>query len=494
MNTCLKTILLITLTLLAHLTSAQQPTQTTADTTRPAGVIATTAPVVVNEAIRQVPTPKPAAEKNELKYNLNESGSHFFKATFLNQAWLQFNQNNPGSTVVGVPKDNTFSIGLRRTRIQLFGQISDHIFVYFQFGMNNFNYLNGGFNQTASSNRKIQAFFHDAVSEYLVWKNKDYLKIGAGLTVVNGLSRFSSPSVSSIMSLDVPVFAQATVDQTDEFSRKLSVYARGQVGHLDYRLALSDPFPIQTNGAVLPAYGPNSIFALKGHNKQFQGLFMWQFFDKETNQTPGYNTGTYLGAKKIVNLEAGFISQKNAMVHLAAPGDTVYENMDLWSVGSFLDMPLNKSTGTAINAYLGYFHMDYGNNYLRFNGALNPASDIAAVQRPGALGGTQGNSFPMFGTGSVVYGQVGYLMKRDLLGPGNGTLMPYVQAQLANYQRVSTTLGVYTIGVNYLIKGHNGKLTLDYQNRPYYEPSSATSSLTAGGRRSQLILQYQIFI
>ena len=28
---------------------------------------------------------KPAPDKNELKYNLNASGTHFFKATFLNQ-------------------------------------------------------------------------------------------------------------------------------------------------------------------------------------------------------------------------------------------------------------------------------------------------------------------------------------------------------------------------------------------------------------------------
>jgi len=61
--------------------------------------------------------------------------------------------------------------------------------------------------------------------------------------------------------MDVPVFAQATVDQTDEFSRKLSVYARGQVGRLDYRLVLTDPFPVNTNGTVngLPLpFAPNS--------------------------------------------------------------------------------------------------------------------------------------------------------------------------------------------------------------------------------------------
>ncbi|WP_420148085.1 hypothetical protein [Spirosoma sp.] len=442
----------------------------------------------VSEPIPLKPTPEQNTEKNELKYNLNQSGSHFFKVTFLNQTWLRFNQSNPGTTVISEPKDNTFDIGLRRTRMQLFGQISDHVFLYFQFGMNNFNYLNGGFSPSASSNRKIHAFFHDAVGEYLVWKNKDYLKIGGGLTIVNGLSRFSAPGVSNIMSMDVPVFAQATVDQTDQFSRKLTLYARGQVGHLDYRVALSDPFPVQTSGSALSTYGQNSIFSLKGHHKQFQGFFMWQFFDKEAHQTPGYNTGTYLGSKKIFNLEAGFITQKNATVRVASAGDTTYHNMNLWSVASFLDIPLNKAKGTAVNAYLGYFHTDYGTNYLRFNGIMNPASGVAS----GYPSGTQGNAVPMFGTGSVIYGQLGYLLKRDLFGSGNGTLMPYVQAQVASYQRITQTLGIYNLGLNYLIKGHNGKLTLDYQNRPIYE--AAGNQYAPSGRRGQLTLQYQVFI
>ena len=463
---------------------AQQPTIS------PTPAIIKTEPVLVSETVTNTVPTKPQAEKNELRYNLNESGSHFFKVTFLNQAWLRFNQSNPGTTVISEPKNNTFDIGLRRTRMQMFGQLSDHVFLYFQFGLNNFNYLNGGFSPTASSNRKIQAFFHDALGEYLVWKNKDYLKIGGGLTIVNGLSRFSAPSVATIMSMDVPVFAQATVDQTDEFSRKLSLYARGQVGHLDYRISLTDPFPIQTSGAALPMYGPNAIFALKGHHKQYQGLFMWQFFDKEAHQTPGYNTGTYLGTKKIFNLEAGFITQKNAMVSVPVAGDTTYQNMNLWSVASFLDIPVNKEKGTAVNAYLGYFHTDYGSNYLRFNGIMNPASGLSS----GYISGTQGNAFPMFGTGSVIYGQAGYLMKRDLFGAGNGTLMPYVQAQIADYQRLTQKMGVYNIGFNYLIKGYNGKLTLDYQNRPYYETVPGLSQLSAGGRRGQLTLQYQVFI
>ncbi len=312
-----------------------------------------------------------APDKPDLTYKLNESGSHYVKVTFLNQAWARFNQSNPGTTVIQEPKDNTFDIGLRRTRIQLYGQLNDRTFLYLQFGMNNFNFLNGlnsNYNFTATgntdnayTNRKLQAFFHDAVVEYHAFNRKDWLKLGGGLTVVNGLSRFSQPGVSSIISLDVPVFAQATVDQTDEFSRKLSIYARGQVGHFDYRVAISDPFPIQTNGAVPPALGANSSFALKGHHKQFQGFFAYQFFDKESHITPGYMTGTYLGKKKVLSLEGGFITQKNATWRKEGAGaDTLYSDMNLWSVAAFLDMPLNRAKGTAINAYLGYFNTDYG--------------------------------------------------------------------------------------------------------------------------------------
>ncbi len=453
---------------------------------------------ITGQAVKK-PAPPPVADKNLLQYNLNESGSHFLRVTFLNQAWFRFNQSNPGSTVVGVPKDNTFDIGLRRTRIQLFGQVSDHVFVYLHYGMNNFNFQNA-YAATASaySNRKVAAFFHDAVVEYVAVKTKDYLKLGGGLTIVNGLSRFSQPSVSTIMSLDVPVFAQATVDQTDQFSRKLSLYARGQIGHFDYRVAVTDPFPIQTNGAAAPALSQYSGFATKGHNKQFQGFFMYQFFDQESNQTPGYMTGTYLGKKKIWSLEGGFITQNAATWHQGnTPTDTVYTPMTLWSVASFLDMPVNRTKGAAISAYLGYFHTDYGSNYLRYNGIMNPATGISAVATLPGVSGNQGNAFPMFGTGSVVYAQLGYLLPQDMFGAGKGTLLPYVQAQVANYQRLTKTMGVYNIGVNYLIKGHNSKITLDYQNRPYYINSGNSvlaPQLAPDGRRGQILLQYQVFI
>jgi hypothetical protein len=430
-------------------------------------------------------TPAPA-ERENLRFDLNSDGSRFFQATFLNQTWLRFNESNPGTTVLAKSAPNTFDIGLRRTRIQLFGQVSRRTFIYFQFGQNNFNYLSA-----TAGNRKIAAFFHDAVCEYKVGK-KDELKIGAGLTIANGLSRFSQPGVANIMTLDVPVFAQATVDQIDEFSRKLSVYARGQVGHLDYRLVLSDPFPVQTNGVTQPAIATHANFAQQGHHKQVQGLLQWQFFNKDAHTTP-YATGTYLGKKKMLNVGVGAIYQPDATWRINASNDTLYDNMLLLAGDVYLDMPVNKEKGTAISAYAGYYNLDYGLDYLRFNGIMNPANGTTQANAVTGTGPAYGNSFPMFGTGSTVYTQAGYKLKQDLLGAGHGTLMPYAAWTHSNYDRLADPVDIFNVGVNWLISGHNSKVSLDWQRRPTFGVAT-DGSIQREAHKSQVTLQYQVFI
>lgn len=432
--------------------------------------------------------------KTDIRYNLNNSGSHYVKATFINQTWLRLNDNNPGTTVLTDPASNTFDIGLRRTRMQLFGQLTDQIFFYTQFGMNNFNKISAfpAYNTAGTpSNRKVAAFFHDALGEYEIQrKGNSFIRFGGGLTIVNGFSRFSQPSIGSIMTMDVPVFAQATVDQTDQFSRKLTMYSRGQIGKLNYRVAVADPFPVETSGSVPAALGTNAVFAQKGHKKQFEGLLIYNFFDTEDNTTPGYMTGTYLGKRKVLNLEAGIISQKNATWRKEG-ADTLYGNMNLWSVAVYADMPVNIDKGTAMSGYVGYFNTDYGKGYMRYNGIMNPAT--GTTKPISGVSGTHGNAYPMFGTGSVVYAQAGYKFKDELLG-NQGTLMPFASWQHANYDRLTDAMNLYNVGVNWLIKGHSGKLTLNYENRPVYKASTVVNEIAKDGRRGAWILQYQISI
>lgn len=439
---------------------------------------------------------RPAAQvSQDLRFKLNESGSNYFRFIFLNQTWLRLNDSNPGTTVFGNAAGHTFDIGLRRTRIQMYGQVTDRVFLYTQFGMNNFNKTNGfpAYNQNgAPSNRKIATFFHDALGEYELWRKDDrFIRFGGGLTVVSGLSRFTQPSVGTIMTMDVPVFAQATVDQIDQFDRKLAVYSRGQVGRVNYRVGVADPFPVETNGAAPSAIGENSVFAARRQSKSYQGMLIYNFWDTEDNTVPGYMTGTYLGKRKVLNLEAGLISQKNATWRRSG-ADTLYNDMLLWSVASYLDMPFGKERGTALSAYLGYFGTDYGKGYLRYNGIMNPAT---GTDKPlSGVSGTHGNAYPMFGTGNVLYGQAGVKLREDLLG-SQGTLMPYASLQHAGYDRVKGGVNVWNIGVNWLIKGHNGKMTVNYENRPVYVNDAANlNMLSRSGHKGAVVMQYQISI
>lgn len=415
---------------------------------------------------------------NELKYNLSPDGKRYVKATFLNQLWVRWNQSNPGTTVLGRPEDNTFDIGLRRTRMQLYGQITDRVFFYTQFGMNNFNFLSQN-----AGNRKLQAFFHDALGEFSVFKHSNTLKLGGGLTIVNGLSRFSQPSIGTIMTTDVPVFLQATVDQTDEFARKLSLYARGQVGKVDYRAAISDPFPVQTNGQTPLAISTDATFAGYGHSKQYQGFVAYNFLDKEPHTTP-YMTGTYLGEKKVLNLEAGIMYQNDATWWMNG-ADTVYDDMLLWSAAVYADMPVMKNK-YAISAYVGYYGTDYGKNYIRNNGIMNPANGNAdATVFNGA-----GNAYPMFGTGNSIYAQLGIRMPERLLGD-LGTLMPYVSYRWSDYEKLNDPFNIYNAGVNWLINKHQAKISVNYEMRPVFK-RQPNGDINKTLQASSVWLQYQV--
>lgn len=246
-------------------------------------------------------------EIDELRLNLNEDGSHYLKFTVLGQLWFRYNESNPGTTVLKENGKQTFDIGIRRLRFQFFGQLSDHAFFYIHFGQDNFNRL---------ASRKLIPFIQDALGEYKVKKGNEALIFGGGLSIIGGLSRFNQPQLPNIVSMDVPIFPYSTFDLTDQAGRKLSMHARGQVGKLDYRIILSDLFPISTSGTTAPQLSPNgypitsnSNFTQKGTHLQYHALFIWNFFDKEPHTVP-FMPGTYYGKKKVLNLESGFITQK----------------------------------------------------------------------------------------------------------------------------------------------------------------------------------------
>ncbi len=418
----------------------------------------------------------------EMRWYVADS-SRWVLFNVLAQPWLRYNESNPGTTVAGELAESTVDVGIRRMRLVMTFQVTDRALLFVQYGMNNFNST-----VSVGANRKQQAFFHDAYAEYRITDQREAL-LGIGLSGVNGLSRFTLPAAASIMTMDVPVFLQATVDQTDELSRKLSVSARGQIGPIDYRIALSDPFLVTSSGSVPPPIAPEANFSQSRYRMQSQAYVIWQFLEHEPHTT--YNMpGTYLGTRSVFNIAGGIIHQPDAMWRLDG-ADTVYEDMTLACVESFLDVPLNTNL-MSLNAYLGVYLLDYGTKYLRYNGVMNPATgmDTTGIE-PEPLtdvGQTFGNSFPMFGTGTAAYAQLGIHLPQVILGAG---LLPYASAQIAQWERVPAIMDVYNLGASVLFDGHRSKLSFDVQNRPTYG-TNREGAIVTGKRRHQLVLQYQI--
>ncbi|UTA69834.1 hypothetical protein [Emticicia sp. 21SJ11W-3] len=409
------------------------------------------------------------------KLTLNEDGSRYLKFTIVNQTWLRNTQFNEGSTIFGYAKKNGWDIGIRRFRMQLYGQLTDRVFIYTQLGENNFNGI---------QDRKFGFFVHDAIGEYALVKNK--FSLGGGLTAWSGLARFASPSVGSILGVDAPLYQQSTNDVTDQFLRKLAVYAKGKLGKFDYRVVLSDPMAFQKASSYSAVISPDiANFSSKPPKFQWNGYFQWQFLDQESNLTP-YMTGTYLGKKKVFNIGAGFVYQPKAMWTMAANKvDTVETNMVQLSLDAFYDAPVSED-GQAISAYASVGHFDFGKNYIRNIAAMNPTNGTTMKN---VINGS-GNGFPGYGTGNVIYAQVGYKLKDNLIG--KTTLMPYVSLQHANYERLNQGMNYWDFGVNWLLNGHTSKLTLAYQNRPIFL-TDANGKGEFSNRKGSTIIQYQVF-
>ncbi|MFK8058868.1 MAG: hypothetical protein AB8B78_02150 [Polaribacter sp.] len=182
----------------------------------------------------------------------------------------------------------------------------------------------------------------------------------------------------------------------------------------------------------------------------------YQFFEHESNKS-AYQIGTYGNAKKVFNIGGGFQFQDKA----TSDGDaqlasTNFYDMKHWAVDSFLNLPLNNEG--AITAYLGYFDYDFGKKYIRNVGADNPTNG----------GGTDFNgagvAFPMIGTGTTWYMQLGYAFKQTKFLNHSFVIQPNIAIQTSNWDALNDQMTVYDFTINFLLNGsHNTKFSLPIQ-------------------------------
>ena len=375
-----------------------------------------------------------------LKVDLNEDGSKYFRLITWHQAWLQADLANP--TLV--------TPSLRRSRYLMFAQISDRFLILTHFGLNSLS--PAGMDPVGKSDG-AQLFMHDAWGE---WKVNKHLYIGSGLHYWNGISRLNNQSTLNFLPLDNARHAWATIGTSDQFARHMGVYAKGKVGKLDYRFAWNSPIVNSLDvQRGLQATEDKAVYSgrkdLGGSaNNIFAGYVNYQFWDQESNKLPFF-VGTYFGGKDIFNIGAGFFNHANGSVVLDASGNLMGENVNIFAVDAFLEKGLGEN-GAGVTAYAQYQVNDFGTNY--------------------QLAGSSQDVF----SGSVFYTQAGYVLA-DF--NDNFRLQPYGSFTHKNINALDGTANTVGIGANFLLNGHNSKITVEYKSTGIIGADSRQNMMTA---------------
>lgn len=390
--------------------------------------------------------------QNEPKINWNMTS----------QIWLRYSDLNAGSLIYDEPASEFLDISIRRLRIPVSSQITPNIFAYAIFGGNNYNFKN-------------KTFSLDVLDLYLEYKFAKFLEVGVGKSGWQGLNRWNIRSAKTMMGLDTPLFTLNSVEKNDDLGRLFGVWLKGQAGKLDYRVAFNRPF------AVINVPNGEVNFSNSKPRVKTSSYVKYQFFEHESNKS-AYQTGTYMQAKKVFNIGAGFQYQEKAMSDGDAqlPSTTFYD-INHFAADSFLNLPL--ANGNAITGYLGFFDYDFGENYIRNVGANNPTTG----------GGTDFNgagvAFPMIGTGTTWYTQFGYAFKQTEILSQPMIIQPNIAIQHSNWDALEDTMTVFDFTINFLLNGsHSNKFSLGYQHRPIFD----ATTLKQKNYKGMAVLQYQI--
>jgi len=408
-----------------------------------------------------------SAQELPLRFYMDKDSSSYIGMTVAGQIWMRQNQNNPGTLINGEPSEDFFDISIRRLRLQTYARLNNKTTVVLSLGQNNINYLTARFGEI-----RLLDFYVD----HQIHK---YLTLGAGQSGWNGVSRYAAPSALRTLTLDIPVVAIPTVNQTDNILRKLSAYANGQWRQWDYRLVFSRPYaPIETT-----RIGSVSNFAFAKTGIQTAAYLKYQFFEHESLLS-AFHVGTYEGRKKVLALGAGFENQPRAMWHLNAANDTILTPITQLAADVFGEFPIGKKD--ALTFYAAYMDYNFGPDFIRVIGLNNVGSGVGA---DGTFSGT-GNAWPAIGTGNTIYYQLGYLWS---LSDRNDMLQPFISGQRSNYDRLDAPVTFYEGGINLLLNGQRSKFTFAIQNRPVFD-TVTNGNIMGINRRNSFILQYQMIL
>ncbi|SHK57433.1 hypothetical protein [Chryseobacterium polytrichastri] len=445
------------------------------------------------EKIEEVPTEKNPLDIGDLKINLNKKGDQWLKFGISSQIWLRSIDNNPGTAVNGVAQNQTYDVGIRRMRLTIQSQLTPFYSVFLQMGINNQNFISGGGTGTGSNGagKKAPFFFHDAYNELAIIPrndfqtgkpNKNNLYIGAGLHSWNGVSRLTNTSTTKMLAGDIPIFNFPTIEIADQFSRQLGIFVHGEFDRVNYRFSVNKPFATSTK----PTVGGPAVDNNQSGKLSYAGYAYYQFFNKEVTST-SFLAGNNLAAKKVLNLGAGFYTNKDAAQ--SQPSQNVFESHDVNILGAdvYSELPLgDKSKEMGLTLYSVFYNYNYGPNYLRVSGIMNPGTVDAGFTGERALEGA-GNNRVLMGTGNIWFSQLGFVLPKF---SKIVKVQPFFNYALKDMKALNQSGSYYDIGANLFLYGQNARIVAQYSSRPLYD----TASKRIFDRKGEFLLSLQIVL
>ncbi|MGQ1943884.1 hypothetical protein [Ornithobacterium rhinotracheale] len=404
------------------------------------------------------------AQKRHLRLNFDD-GQSYIQANLRGQFWARYANYNPGTKLNGEAVNNGLDFSMRRLRLGIQSRIGEKFYVFSQIGGNNIN-------KNTFNTFRVQLI--DLHADYTF---SPAFALGAGKSSWGTSNRISSFSNGNLLNLDSEIFSLFTLNRQDDLGRSLGVYAKGQIGKLDYRVALSAPEFNKTTTANQTKVD----YAVNNSKKRISGYLKYEFWENESNLNAfSGSAGTYLGTKNVLSIGIGGAYQPDMMQRGLAPNIEYFDYKN-FATDVFMEKKLSER-GDALTTYLGYFYTDFGDDYVR-NVGPNGIADKGGTSFNG-----KGVQEPMMGTGNTLYWNLGYLLPKS--GTNDVRIQPNVGLRYANYKGLEDAAVSYNAGVNVYLNGQASKLSLGYANRPVFDAVSKEVS----GRKDMIVLQYQFEI
>jgi hypothetical protein len=448
-----------------------------------------------------------------MKIKLDSTGKKYIHFSTWAIFWARSVNANPGTAVNGIERKNWNDFSLQQFRFVTYSQLSSKYLILADIGIDNQSFSSGGVPGGGSTGnggaafqptlgKKPGLYVHDLWNEYTVIPDKDEktgkenkasLYIGTGLHYWVGLSRMTAANSQNFLALDVPIYNWPLLDVSDQLTRQLGIYFKGNIGPVSYRWSVNKPFTVLSNATAYPEGAPEINYAVDNNatgKLSTTGYAAWQFLDKESNFLP-YTAGTYVGTKRILNVGAGYYFTKEGTVTQAdntATSPLIRHNIGLWALDCFADLPFGGVKNWAFTGYTVFYHYDFGPNYLRnasvMNANVGPAAGyLGAVSQAGF-----GNLAPVIGTGTSWFTQAGLLLPKRWFSQGFRA-QPFGEFSLQKFDRYGSAKFTYwSAGGNFYLDGQHAKISFKYQTRPIAVGDRQQSS------KGTFILATQIFL